>query len=158
MLPIGVPSLLRLKKLLKLAERTNEYGRCTGGLAGGFAVVPLGAVGAGAFALVVAGPPGGGALGAIAGPNLNTFATLKFTETKPGPRPKFRGMIVWPAEGFGSNAPKGVTTTPGLFRSVANAGRSLKNVSPFVSRPVVILKGWPELAIMNVFMLTPCGP
>ena len=144
MLPIGVPSLLRLKRLLKLAEKVNEYGRCTGGLAGGFAAAlpeAAGPDGAGAPALVVAGPPGGGACGSIAGPNLNTFATLKFTETKPGPRPKFRGMISWPGEGFGSNAPNGVTTTPGLFRSVANAGRSLKNVSPFVSRPVVMLKG-----------------
>src|SRR5688500_9651498 len=109
---------------------------------GGFggAVAAPGAV-AGALALVVPGPPGGGAFGSIAGPNFQTFATFKFTETKPGPRPKLRGMIVCPGSGFGSKAPSGVTTTPGLFRSVANAGRSLKNVSPFVSRPVMMLKG-----------------
>jgi hypothetical protein len=55
-------------------------------------------------------------------------------------------MICCPGDGVGSKAPYGVTTTPGSDRSVANAGRSLKKVSPFVSRPVVMLKGGPELA------------
>ena len=100
---------------------------------------------------MVRGAPGGGADGGRALPNLNVFPMLRFTERKPGPRPKFRGMIVCPGEGVGSNAPSGVTTTPGSFRSVAKAGRSLKNVSPFVSRPVVILKGWPELPIRKTF-------
>src|SRR2546425_3963006 len=34
---------------------------------------------------------------------------------------------------------------PGLVRSVANAGRSVNNASPFRSRPTVMLKGAPEL-------------
>jgi hypothetical protein len=55
--------LFRLKILLMLAEKTNEYGRCIGGLAGGFAAPPAVGAGAGAPAVVVAGPPGGGALG-----------------------------------------------------------------------------------------------
>ena len=95
-----------------------------------------------ALAVVVRGAPaGGGVFGSIALPNLIVLPTLRLTDKKPGPRPKFLGMIVCPGEGVGSNAPKGVTTTPGSFRSVANAGRSLKNVSPLVSRPVVMLNG-----------------
>ena len=58
-------------------------------------------------------------------------------------------MIFWPATGFGSSAPYGVMITPGLFKSVANAGRSLKALSPFVSWPVVILNGAPVLPMMN---------
>src|SRR5688572_25597290 len=123
---------------------------------GGVAPAP-GAVAAGAVALVVLGPPGGGAFGSIAGPNFQTFATLKFTDIKPGPRPKLRGMMVCPGSGFGSKAPSGVTTTPGLLRSVANAGRSLKNVSPFVSRPVMMLNVVPELASINMVRLMPSG-
>lgn len=84
---------------------------------------------------------GGGVFGSMALPNLIAFSRPRLTELKPGPRPKFLGIICWPGDGFGSKAPKGVTTTPGLVRSVANAGRSEKNVSPFVSRPVMILKG-----------------
>ena len=84
-----------------------------------------------------------------------TFETPRFTEKKAGPCPKFRGIIVCPEDGFGSKAPNGVTMTPGLFRSVAKAGRSVKKVSPLVSCPVMILKGGPELAIIKVFTLKP---
>src|SRR5438128_979282 len=84
-----------------------------------------------------------------------TFETPRFTEKKAGPCPKFRGMIVCPRDGFGSKAPNGVTMTPGLFRSVAKAGRSVKKVSPFVSCPVMILNGMPELATIKVFTPKP---
>ena len=148
MLPTGLPWLLRLKRLLKLSGESQRVG-------------PLHRRLHRWLAAALAGPARlarrrwswlvhpAAALWFDGWAKLKTFATFRFTETKPGPRPKFRGMIVWPGDGFGSNAPSGVTTTPGLFRSVANAGRSLKNVSPFVSRPVVMLNGWPELAIMN---------
>jgi hypothetical protein len=149
MFPTGTPLLVRLKMLLAFNEKFTEYGRWTGGLLGGFCSPPL--------AGVVVGPPGGGDFGSIALPNLIVFPTLMFTETKPGARPKLRGIIVCPGEGVGSNAPSGVTITPGSFKSVANAGRSVKNVSPFVSRPVVMLKGWPEFAIANMFTLIPPG-
>ena len=86
---------------------------------------------------------------------MKVFATFKLTSAKPGPRPKFLGMIVCPGSGVGSKAPSGVTTTPGLLRLVANAGRSLKIVSPLVSRPVVMLNGVPELASTKVLMLKP---
>ncbi len=72
------------------------------------------------------------------------------TETIPGARPIFLGMIFWPGDGVGSSAPNGVMITPGSLGSVANAGRSVKSVSPFVSRPVVMLKGWPEFAMPNM--------
>ena len=97
----------------------------------------------------------GGVLGGIARPNFMTFETPRFTEKKAGPCPKFRGIIVCPEDGFGSKAPNGVTMTPGLFRSVAKAGRSVKKVSPLVSCPVMILKGGPELAMIKVFTLKP---
>src|SRR4051812_19218838 len=42
-----------------------------------------------------------------------------------GPRPRFRGMSLSVADGFGSSRPYGVDTTPTLFGLVANAGRSL---------------------------------
>ena len=111
----------------------------------------VGAVAVTTFAFAAAG----GVLGAIARPNFMTFEMLRFTEKKAGPCPKFRGMILCPGDGFGSKAPSGVTMTPGLFRSVAKAGRSEKKVSPFVSCPVMILKGGPELAIIKVFTLKP---
>ncbi len=93
----------------------------------------------------------------MARPNLIDLVRLKLIEAKPGPRPKFRGMICCPGEGVGSKAPYGVTTTPGSFRSVAKAGRSLKYVSPLVSRPVVMLKGGPELATPNKFTVNARG-
>ena len=82
-----------------------------------------------------------GARGSIAGPNLNALPRLKLTDIKPGPRPMFLGMTFCPGAGVGSSAPNGVITTPGSSRSVANAGRSVNSVSPFVSTPVVMLKG-----------------
>src|ERR1043165_9467109 len=152
MLPTGFPWLLRLSRLLILTENVNEYGRFTGGLAGGFDAAPALAV-AGFLAFVVVPPAVAGVLGSIALPNLNVLSTFKLIHAKPGTRPKSRGMIVSPGDGVGSKAPSGVITTPGLLRSVANAGRSLKIVSPLVSRPVVMLKGTPELNSMNVLML-----
>src|SRR5687767_11599622 len=96
-----------------------------------------------------------GVFGGMARPNLKVFDAPTFTEKKVGPCAKLRGIIFWPGVGFGSSAPYGVITTPGLFRSVANAGRSENDVSPLVSRPVVILNGGPEFAMMNVFTLKP---
>src|ERR1035438_10061075 len=55
-------------------------------------------------------------------------------------------MIVWPGIGARSNAPKAVRTTEGRLRSVATAGRSVKMVSPFRSRPTVMLNGRVEVA------------
>src|SRR5690349_17356349 len=49
-----------------------------------------------------------------------------------------------PGKGLASNAPKGVKTTLRRVRSVANAGRSRKSVSPLLSTPVVMLKGSPD--------------
>src|SRR5437016_4320630 len=79
------------------------------------------------------------------GPKLNDLLTPKLTEKKPGPRPSLRGIIVCPASGSRSKAPRRVTITLDRERSVANAGRSVNRVSPFVSRPVVILNGAPDL-------------
>src|SRR3954463_1904026 len=148
MLPTGVAALVRLKTLLTFTENASVYGLCTGGGLGGVWD---------AAASVVRGAPGGGAFGSMADPNLNALPRFRLTEMKPGPRPMFRGMIFCPGEGVGSRAPKGVMTTPGLFRSVANAGRSLKNVSPFVSRPVVILNGLPEVAMPKRLIVKLCG-
>ena len=47
------------------------------------------------------------------------------------------------------NNPSFEFTTLGKVASEANAGRSLNTESPFVSRPVVMLKGPPLLAITN---------
>src|ERR1039458_9537117 len=55
-------------------------------------------------------------------------------------------MIVWPGIGARSNAPKAVRTTEERLRSVAKAGRSVKIVSPFRSRPTVMLNGRLEVA------------
>src|ERR1019366_9200722 len=55
-------------------------------------------------------------------------------------------MIVWPGVGARSKAPKAVRTTEGRLRSVATAGRSVKMVSPFRSRPTVMLNGRVEVA------------
>jgi len=104
-------------------------------------------------AVVTGLPPGGGDLGGMALPNLNTFSTPTLSDMKLGPVPRFRGMICCPATGFGSKAPNGVTITPGLLRSVANAGRSAKALSRFVSLPVVMSNGRPELATKNELIL-----
>src|SRR5207247_9060809 len=63
-----------------------------------------------------------------------------------------------PGAGFVSKAPKRVTITPGLVGSVANAGRSVNNESPFRSRPVVMLNGLPERAMMNGLKRMAFGP
>lgn len=51
------------------------------------------------------------------------------------PLPRFRGMSLSVGDGSGSRMPYSVSIKPGLLKSVANAGRSLKNPSPLVSRP-----------------------
>src|SRR5207247_10923118 len=81
-----------------------------------------------------------------------TFETPRFTEKKAGPCPKFRGMIVCPRDGFGSKAPNGVTMTTGLFRYVAKAGRSVKNVLPFVLCTIILLKLERVMAMIYVFI------
>ena len=96
MLPTGGPAFVRLRRLFMFTENASVYGRCTGGGLGGVWALP---------ASVVRGAPGGGAFGSIAGPNLNALPKLRLIEAKPGPRPKFRGMIVCPGEGVGSKAP-----------------------------------------------------
>ena len=68
-----------------------------------------------------------------------------------------RGMMIAPGNGLVSNAPYFVNTTLGLLRSVANAERSVKSVSPFKSRPIVILNGVPEVTIKNGFNVMPHG-
>src|SRR2546423_6179157 len=111
-------------------------------------------------------PPGGGALScggaALARareepPKPNVLVSRRCTSKKVGPEPKLRGTSGCPGAGFGSKAPKRVTRTPGFVRSVANAGRSAKRVSPFVSRPVTMLKGTPEREVMSGLRLKPQG-
>ena len=63
-------------------------------------------------------------------------------------------MIWAPETGFRSNVPKRVTFTLDLEVSVEKVGRSLDIVSPFVSTPVVILNGEPELAKMSGLNVT----
>src|SRR6185295_1422306 len=91
-------------------------------------------------------------------PKFQVLPTRKFTERKPGPSPKLRGINASPKAGRKLKLPYGVQTmfTPGLLQStfVANEGRSVKSKSPFVSAPVVILNGLPEDAMMNGFKLT----
>ena len=99
--------------------------------------------------------PGRGAFGAIARPNLKVFDAPMFTEKNRGPCAKLCGIIFSSGVGFGSKAPYGVKIMPGLFGLSANAGRSENDVSPFVSRPVVMLNGRPELAMMKLLTLQP---
>src|SRR5436309_15470200 len=80
-----------------------------------------------------------------------------FTVKNLGPSPKLRGMSFCPGAGLVSKTPKRVAMTPGLFGSLANAGRSVKSVSPFVSTPVVMLKGTPDEAAMNGAKRIPHG-
>ena len=68
-----------------------------------------------------------------------------------------RGMMTWPGCGSRSKSPKAVRRTLGRERSVAKAGRSVKSVSPFRSRPTVMLKGRPELATSVGFRRRPHG-
>lgn len=71
-----------------------------------------------------------------------------------GPLPRLRGIRTAPGDGFGSRTPYFVAIKFGLFKSVANEGRSLKNPSPFVSRPVKILNLLPELIEKSPLMET----
>src|SRR5437763_2897190 len=65
-------------------------------------------------------------------------------------------MMVSPGNGFGSKSPQAVWITV-LLRALAKAGRSLNCVSPFKSRPSVILNGRPELIMMNGARRNPHG-
>ena len=107
--------------------------------------VPPGAAG---FAAAAAG--GAGTL-----PNANERLIPRLTEKKLGPMPKFRGINASPGAGARSKSPKRVCLR--FFASVcavANAGRSVNKPSPFVSRPVTILKGLPVENTMNGFRFT----
>mgnify|MGYP003694101503 CR=1 FL=1 len=59
--------------------------------------------------------------------------------------------------GFVSKIPNLVTTTLGLLKSVASDGRSVNRTSPFKSRPIVMLKGVPEVTRSNGLKLNPHG-
>ena len=78
---------------------------------------------------------------------INVFEKFTLAVISRGPLPKLRGMIWSPGRGFGLKIPKRVTIAPGL-PALANAGRSVKNVSPLLSSPVVILNGEPDAAEM----------
>src|SRR5689334_8279168 len=91
-----------------------------------------------------AGATFAGAGGAGALPNMIERLMPRFTEKKPGPMPRLRGINACPAAGFKSKSPNFVLRrSAGSVCAVANAGRSVNNPSPFVSRPVTILKGRP---------------
>src|ERR1700730_1998328 len=62
-----------------------------------------------------------------------------------------------PRYGFRSKAPNRVTTTSGLERLVAMAGRSVYSESPLESLPVVILNGRLERTMMNGLICRPQG-
>ena len=63
-----------------------------------------------------------------------------------------RGMVAEPGAGLMSKSPYGVCLKfTGSVVDEANAGRSLKIRSPLVSKPVVMLKKFPVLAMMNGF-------
>jgi hypothetical protein len=64
-------------------------------------------------------------------------------------------MIVCAGSGRRSKAPYGVRITPVRVTSVAQAGRSLKMESPLKSWPVLILKGGPELTVINGLNVIP---
>ena len=79
-------------------------------------------------------------------------------ERNDGPSPRFRGINASPGAGRKLKFPNGVQTifAGGLEQFVpegANDGRSVNKRSPFVSWPVVMLKGRPVLAMMNGFKL-----
>src|SRR5690242_21747141 len=131
-------------------EKVNVYRFSGVGPLGDFA--PAGDAAAGGPAVGFAAPPGaapGAAPAATAGvegtlPNMNERLMLRLTEKKPGPMPKLRGMRRWLGRGFKSKSPNLVRfKSEGSVLSVANAGRSVNNPSPFVSRPVTILNGRP---------------
>ncbi len=71
--------------------------------------------------------------------------------------PRFRGTIVSPGAGVGLKRPHGVSTTPGSEADDAYDGRSVKTVSSFTSRPIVMLKGPPVEAMTNGLTRTSPG-
>src|SRR5882724_2397128 len=92
-------------------------------------------------------------------PKFQVLLMRILTETNPGPSPKLRGINASPGAGRKLKFPNGVQTmfTGRLLQSTpagAKEGRSVKRRSPFVSAPVVILKGLPDVATMNGFKLT----
>src|SRR6266446_6311625 len=92
------------------------------------------------------------ALLAASPPKPNVRLTVRLTDSEPGPCPKFRGMICSPGLGTRLKFPNRVQRMLMLVQSAlapAKLGRSLAIRSRFVSRPVVMLKGGPELAVMN---------
>src|SRR5580765_7010803 len=58
-------------------------------------------------------------------------------------------MISAPGNGSRSKFPYAVLRTDVRVKSVANAGRSKNKESAFVSRPVVMLKGAPDWAMIK---------
>ena len=78
-------------------------------------------------------------------------------EKKPGASPRLRGTSVSPGSGVGFSRPQGVSTTPGSVGSSAYEGRSVKTVSPFTSRPIVMLYGPPVEPMMNGLRRTSPG-
>src|SRR5882762_6840441 len=91
-------------------------------------------------------------------PKFQVLLIRMFTERNEGPSPKLRGINASPGAGRRLKFPKGVQTifAGGLLQFVpadANEGRSVNSRSPLVSWPVVMLKGRPELAMMNGFKL-----
>src|SRR6267378_3949944 len=91
-------------------------------------------------------------------PKFQVLLMRMLTERNDGPWPKLRGISASPGAGRRLKFPKGVQTifAGGLVQFVpagANDGRSVNSRSPFVSWPVVMLKGRPELAMMNGFKL-----
>src|SRR6266511_4530704 len=58
-------------------------------------------------------------------------------------------MIDSPGRGLGLKMPNGVAIAPGS-PATANDGRSVKSVSPLLSRPVRMLNGRPDNAVKEV--------
>ena len=58
-------------------------------------------------------------------------------------------MICAPGSGDKSKFPNAVRFTDALVKSVANAGRSTNSESALLSKPVMILKGAPDEAMMS---------
>src|SRR2546425_835830 len=95
-------------------------------------------------------------------PKVHVLLTVRFTAKYPGEFPKFRGMSGSPGAGRRLKFPNFVQSTLAGFAgplqgtpAAAKAGRSENWPSPFVSAPVIMLKGPPEEARMNGFKLTP---
>ncbi|HCX31937.1 MAG TPA: hypothetical protein DHU55_19535, partial [Blastocatellia bacterium] len=92
-------------------------------------------------------------------PKFQVLLMRILTEKNPGPAPKLRGISASPGAGRRLKLPYLVQTifAGGALQSTpegAKDGRSVNNRSPFVSCPVMILKGRPEDAMMNGFRLT----